>query len=164
MNGRGGGYGGYSPGGTRDRFEGGGPTRNREPAGPDPAMEHALSRVRLSSPSVELFDTTAKEIADILQQPSDRNKSSQLRRFYDEIIRFSDQHRPGLANEALFSRDLPFIRMIAAHAAYAQNRKHVDANFTAFIQQGVRQVNNAQDLAMLRTLFEAVIGFMPKKD
>jgi CRISPR-associated protein Csm2 len=131
-----------------------------EAAGPSPAMTTLVDAISLALPDMDLFDTTAHRIADILADPSspDANKSSQIRRFYDEVIRYQS------AGEAAFAANLPFIRMICAHAAYSQSRKHVDANFVAFMQGGLRKVTTYSELKIFRTLFEAVIGFMPKKN
>ena len=65
-------------------------------------------------------------------------------------------------DKARFARDLPLIRMICAHAAYAQARQHVDANFVAFMQDGLRKVSTPEQLDNFRALFEAIIGFSPK--
>jgi CRISPR-associated protein Csm2 len=157
---------GGGQGHPRRDFAGGSsrPHGGHETASPSDEMQALLQTVNLRSPDSRMFDQTAQGIAGILKVPRNQNKSSQVRRFYDEVIRFSDRHRPGLANAEGFARDLPFIRMISAHAAYAETREHVDANFRQFIQSSVRQVENPDDLANFRTLFEAVIGFLPKKN
>lgn len=166
-DGRPGGPGSYG-GPDRGRFQGRDDRRPQPPSGPDQDFAGLLeAKVDVRAPAIELFDSTAQEIAKRLADAGrDVNKSSQLRRFYDEIIRHVDAHREtsnAEGDKARFQRDLPFIRLICAHAAYAKTRKHVDANFVAFLQHGLRQVDTPEHLRMLRTLFEAVIGFMPKK-
>jgi CRISPR-associated protein Csm2 len=147
----------YGQGGGR--FSGGSGYRDRAPGpvGPSPKIVAALDAVNLKTPSADLFDGIAKSIADELTNTGgEGNKSSQVRKFYDEIIRYQS------AGESAFPKNLPFIRMICAHAAYAKGRGHVDDNFVAFLQGGLRKVECFDDLKMFRTLFEAVIGFMPK--
>ncbi len=147
-------------------FGGGRGGRDREtPRGPDPQFEELLKNVDLGAPSASLFDTDAEAIAKTLSRDQNRNKSSQVRRFYDQVIRYADRHRgtgDPAGDKARFARDLPLIRMICAHAAYAQARQHVDANFVAFMQDGLRKVNTPEQLDNFRALFEAVIGFSPK--
>lgn len=127
-------------------------------------MRKLLEGVRLSQPTPDLFDQKAEQIARLLDRFRDGNRSSQLRMFYDQILRHCDKHRgAGTDAAARFAADLPFIRMLSARAAYARTRKTVDANFVVFLQTLIRQVESPQHLEMLRTLFEAVIGFLPKK-
>lgn len=151
---------------------GGSPPRHgsRENSGssePSQQFRDLLSKVDFEKPAVDMFDGVAKKIADELasEHGANKNKSSQIRRFYDEIIRYADRHRgAGRPDEerARFEADLPFIRMICARAAYARTRDHVGGNFVAFMQDGLRKIEKAEDLHMFRSLFEAVIGFSPK--
>jgi CRISPR-associated protein Csm2 len=132
-----------------------------------PEFRALLEKVNLKAPTVDMFDGVAMKIADELASNHGKggNKSSQVRNFYDEIIRYDDRHRDtGRPDEdkARFERDLPFIRMICARAAYARTRGHVDANFVGFLQDGLRKIERAEDLHMFRSLFQAVIGFSPK--
>ena len=123
------------------------------------------AKIDLQHPDNDLFDGTAKKIADLLKQAGDRNKSSQIRNFYDEVLRYAERHRAtGNPNQEreLFESDLPLIRMICARAAYSETRKHVDNNFVAFLQTSLRKVETAKDLQNFRSLFEAVIGYSPK--
>lgn len=124
-----------------------------------------LEQVDFDHPAPDMFDKVAEKIAKLLSGDKKKNKSNQMRRFYDEIIRYADRHLAtgdAVAEAARFARDLPFIRMICAHAAYAQTRGHVDANFVAFMQTCLRKVETTEHLRLFRLLFEAVIGFSPK--
>lgn len=142
----------------------GGDRRPQTQSGPSSEMSNLLNKVSLAAPAAELFDDTASGIARLLDEAGTKNKPSQVRRFYDQVIRYADAHRPTTASDnSAFQRDLPFIRLICAHAAYAKTRDHVDDNFVAFLQCGIRQIKNADDLSNFRTLFEAVIGFMARK-
>jgi CRISPR-associated protein Csm2 len=134
--------------------------------GPSRELQDLLKKVDLAKPSAAMFDSVAEQIAkELSSDRRDKNKSAQVRKFYDEIVRYSDRHR-GTArpdeDKILFERDLPFIRMICARAAYAKSREHVDGNFVTFIQDGVRKIRTAEELHRFRDLFEAVIGFSPK--
>jgi CRISPR-associated protein Csm2 len=113
-----------------------------------------MARVKLNAPSPEMFDQVAEGIARGLE----KNKSSQVRRFFDEVSRFADRSRNLDAQQ--FADILPFVRMINARVAYARNRNNlVDPNFQSFMRTGLAQVTSWKTLEMFRLLFEAVIGF-----
>lgn len=146
--------------------------RNRND-GPPPAdrdFEQWLKEnINLREPSRELFDTHAQTIAGILRPDQTKrrssNKRSQIRRFYDEMLRFEAELRR--ADNETFNRRLPFLRMLNARAAYAAERKAeggtlVDRNFTAFLKALLDQVVDHTTLKNACTLFEAVIGFSPR--
>lgn len=125
-----------------------------------------MDKIDFDAPTPELFDQTAERIAGCLRVSRNANKSAQLRRFYDEIVRYSMLHPPAASDgeeaRAGFARTLPFIRMIAAQAAYARSRGNVDQAFVDLMQRGLRKVQTPEHLALFRTLFEAVIGFKGK--
>ncbi|MDW8415911.1 MAG: type III-A CRISPR-associated protein Csm2 [Thermaurantiacus sp.] len=119
-----------------------------------------------------MFDTTAEKIARALRPSAQHgpNKRSQVRRFYDELLRFRmrlpEAHGPPDGPDAAFHNALPFIRMLNARAAYAAERKSeggtlVSREFTDFLRRLLEEVKDRRTLANACTLFEAVIGFMP---
>lgn len=138
---------------------GGTPRYNQSEGGDEFAV--LLKGIRLREPSASLFDRDAEEMAKILAANRDLNKSSQIRRFYDELLRHQTMARRTSAD--VFPRQLPFIRMMNAKAAYAKERKLVDQNFRNFMRAILDQVEDFATLAMACTLFEAVIGFSPKE-
>jgi CRISPR-associated protein Csm2 len=153
------------PGGGQGHPGGGSSWRSAND-GPSQELQDLLKKVDLAEPSADMFDGVAEKIAKELSSDGlNKNKPAQVRKFYDEIVRYSDRHR-GTArpdeDKSLFERDLPFIRMICARAAYAKTREHVDGNFVAFMQDGLRKIGTAEELHRFRDLFEAVIGFSPK--
>lgn len=137
----------------------------RQPNNEAPILD--LSEIILRSPKPDLFDGVAEKVAKTLGYDPDKvNRIAQIRRFYDEVCRFSDGlHR---ADDAQFMKTLPYIRMINARVAYAHGRKAeggtlVDENFFNFMRHCLNQVENLKTLQTFRTFFEAVIGFYPKK-
>lgn len=123
--------------------------------------------VVLAVPGPDLFDETAKEIARTLRpHPGNRrssNKTTQIRRFYDELLRY----RSAARTDEEVAKILPFIRMINAKAAYASQRDSdgaplVDRNFREFLRVVLDQVVDRRTLENACTLFEAVIGFSPR--
>jgi len=127
-------------------------SRERQPSHPP------FGDIRFAKPlDPELFNekahTMAKEIAHA--DPS-RNKATQLRRFYDELILWETRvsQQPDK-----FDEFLPFIRMINAKAAYAEGRKLVDRTFVSLMQHTLKQVNDAESLTGCKLFWEAFMGF-----
>ena len=116
----------------------------------------------------ELFDGIANEWAKIVA--SEKTKNSQLRKFYDELLRWEEKvngndrgDREG-AKERL-REHLPFIRMMNAKAAYAQGRKLVGASFVRLLRNCLEQVDDSPDtLRNCRLFFEAFMGFYKLRD
>ncbi|SEQ47801.1 CRISPR-associated protein Csm2 [Ectothiorhodospira magna] len=106
--------------------------------------------------SVELFDDVARQTAREVAGDSRKNKPSQIRQFYDELVMWEEKVR---RDESRFEEYLPFIRMLNAKAAYAQGRNHVDANFVMLIHHCLSQVNTPQTLRNCKLFFEAFMGF-----
>ena len=109
----------------------------------------------------DLFDKTANRVAKIVANKNDRrasqiNKSTQLRRFYDELVMWEEKVRQ---DEKKFDDYLPFIRMLKAKAAYAEGRKLVDGAFVDLIEQAIDFIKSAADLRTAKLFFEAFMGF-----
>lgn len=147
-----------NPGAGRSSHGGG--TANVASSGQE--IDAYLGSVNLREPSADMFDQLAEKIAANFVQRDRVNAPSQIRRFYDELVRYDDRHRANRKGTEAFRRDLPFIRMISAHVAYARQRKLVDDGFMKFVQACIRKVESPDDLSNFRTLFEAVIGFIKK--
>lgn len=139
------------------------------------------NRIALIRPSVDLFDSVARQIAEEIARPEvierkwnnklkrdewvvkslkNANKSTQLRKFYDEICMWEEKSR----THESFERNLPFIKMLNAKAAYAKGREHVDDKFVAFVAACLNQIKSSDAEALkvfknLKTLFEAFMGF-----
>ena len=107
-----------------------------------------------------LFDRIAEEAAKVVAE--DNTKTSQLRRFYDELLRWEAKVNNGDPEGAKdrLREHLPFIRMMNAKAAYAKGRKLVGASFVALLRRCLEQVNDDPDaLRNGRLFFEAFMGF-----
>jgi CRISPR-associated protein Csm2 len=115
----------------------------------------------------ELFSEVASETAKtIAGNPSKHiNKSTQLRRFYDEIVMW--EHKTMLlANikeeeqrEEKFTEMLPFIKMINAKVAYAEGRKLVDSNYVKLMSHCLSQVKDQASMKHFKLFMEAFMGF-----
>jgi CRISPR-associated protein Csm2 len=103
----------------------------------------------------KLFSDKAEDFAGELNR-SGGNKRSQLRKFYDEVLRLNAlaQERP-----QQWEAILPQVHMLAAKAAYAKGRNLVSDGFIEFIREAISQVDEAKDLKVFANFFEATMGF-----
>lgn len=131
------------------------------PANDGEAMSPIFREIDLVNLSADLFDAKAKAFAQALRQGG-RNSTTQIRKFYNEMLRYEMELR-GQDNPTAFERRLPFLRMLNARAAYAKERGHVDQEFVAFLKTMLNQVRDYPTLSHACTLFEAVLGFSPRK-
>ncbi len=105
----------------------------------------------------DLFDKTAKNAAIIVADcKREHNKSTQLRRFYDELVMWQEKVQQ---NNNKFDEYLPFVRMLKAKAAYAEGRKLVDGAFVDLLEQLIDYVKTPEQLATAKLFFEAFLGF-----
>lgn len=134
------------------RGSGGG--RAQEERGPayDP------SGIRLAKPiTPELFNGIARDAARAVAGADRvRNKSTQLRRFYDELVLWETRSSQ---KPAKFEEFLPFILMINAKAAYAEGRKLVDRTFVNLLHHTLAEVKDADTLSTCKLFWEAFMGF-----
>jgi len=111
---------------------------------------------------VKLFDEHAKEVADTFDQAqSDKeNKSSQVRRFYDELVGWQERIGDGPEAKGRYEKHEAFIRMLNAKAAYAKGRGLVSTEFIEWLQRCMKQVKDPTTLKHFRLHFEAVVGYL----
>jgi CRISPR-associated protein Csm2 len=127
-----------------------------------PTLE--TSDISFKEIKAELFNSVAQRTAQTLASSArEVNKSTQIRRFYDELLMWEMKTSQ---NESKFNEYLPFILMLNAKVAYAEGRKHVDTNFTRFMNHCLGQVKDAASLRTFKLFFEAMLGFykLEKKD
>lgn len=114
-----------------------------------------------------LFSEQADRWAELVFRESkgdngkeDMNKPTQLRRFYDEVLRFSSALKiGGEVDREEFDRQLPYIRMLNAKTHYAKARKHVSESFVGMIERCVKEVQTPEDLEAFKSFFEAFMGY-----
>lgn len=116
------------------------------------------NRIRFSSPlDPELLNDIAHEAAkSVAIADKERNKSTQLRRFYDELLLW--ETRVGQQPDK-FPEYLPFIRMLNAKVAYAEGRKLVDGTFVQLMHHTLSKVTNPAELTVCKHFWEAFMGF-----
>jgi CRISPR-associated protein Csm2 len=117
---------------------------------------------------VELFSDIAKDNAKkIADDGKDQrgnqknNKSSQLRKFYDELVMWHDKvFEHGVADRTARYKELaPFIKMLCAKVSYARGRGHVSASFEDLYSHVVKSINGPETLKDAKLFIEAFMGF-----
>lgn len=101
-------------------------------------------------------ENLAKEIAKDIEQSRNANKRTQIRKFYDEVVRLDMEAK---ARENEWPHIAPLLHMLTAKAAYAKGRSLVSDGFLNFIKQSVDQVGGPKDLSVFANFFEAFMGF-----
>lgn len=118
---------------------------------------------RLTAPLPRnLFSDQAEEAAQRCScAGGNRNKSAQIRRFYDELVMWSElvQQEAAENREARFREVEPYIQMLRAKAAYAKGRDLIDDNFRELLERIVRNINSPESLENGKLFFEAFLGF-----
>jgi CRISPR-associated protein Csm2 len=106
----------------------------------------------------ELFASRAEELAKEVfdEKRGNLNKSTQVRKFYDEVVRFGGLIQ---TDPSQFQSLLPYIKMLNAKAAYAAGRDLISPKFKAFISESLALVNDKDDFDAFAGFFEAFIGY-----
>lgn len=117
-----------------------------------------FSEIRFGKPlDPELFNEQALEAVQVISKSdSKRNKVTQLRRFYDELVLWETRVRQ---QPDQFDQYLPFIRMLNAKAAYAEGRKLVSREFVDLLAHTLKKTGDAETFAICKLFWEAFMGF-----
>ncbi|QLB39776.1 type III-A CRISPR-associated protein Csm2 [Mannheimia pernigra] len=111
--------------------------------------------------SAEIFSAVAENAAkQIKSKNNNANKTTQLRKFYDELAMWNDRVQTTRENREEKYQELePFIKMLKAKVAYAQGRKHIDSNFSDVFNRCIDEVKSAETLRDAKLFMEAVMGY-----
>ncbi|MBF0177537.1 MAG: type III-A CRISPR-associated protein Csm2 [Magnetococcales bacterium] len=136
-------------------------TKSSPPVAPKAPVANSLAIV-FDPIDEKLFDGTAKAWAVKLNEAKkESNKSTQLRRFYDEICMWAE--KVGDKKEK-YDELIPFIRMLNAKTAYAYGRKElVDKSFVELMDKCLKQVTDPKTLQRFKLFMEAIMGFYKEK-
>jgi CRISPR-associated protein Csm2 len=87
----------------------------------------------------------------------EKNKTSQIRKFYDEVLKFDNDIKSGED----FKLILPYLKMLNAKAAYAEGRKLITDEFKTFIRLSIGHVteDNHSSFKLFKSFFEAFMGY-----
>ena len=106
----------------------------------------------------ELFSKQAEAFALKIsgEATSKTNKGTQLRKFFDEILRLNTLAQ---AKDADWNLILPQVHMVIAKTAYAKGRDLVSQSFVNHVREGIEQVESPEDLRIFSNHMEAFMGF-----
>ena len=113
----------------------------------------------------ELFSSEAEKIAKKVYESgnsrSTLNNPSQIRKFYDEVMRIDGLIRtfPEAQQQSEFEKLLPYLKMLNAKAAYSQGRQLITSDFVLFLKESLTQVTDIDSFKVFTALFEAFIGY-----
>jgi len=135
--------------------------RSRQDA---PRITISVADVQLKNIPATLFSDIAQDKAATVFQGGEgkKNKSTQLRRFYDELVMWYERvqfERTPAERSAKYEEVAPFIQMLVAKAAYARGRDHVDECFETLFAHLIRQISDADSLRHAKLFMEAFMGF-----
>lgn len=105
-----------------------------------------------------LFSQKAEDLARKIGEEGrgNENKSTQLRRYFDELVRLDTQAKAKNADMDLI---LPQVHMLVAKVAYAKGRKLVSDSFVDMMKIGITQINDKDDLRVFTNFLESFMGF-----
>jgi CRISPR-associated protein Csm2 len=142
---------------------GGGYGNDRQNA---PVATLSVGDIKLAAPlSENLFADIAQEkAARVFDAKAGRkvNESTQLRKFYDELVMWFEKvqlERTKDAKAARYTELAPFVKMMNAKVAYARGRGHVDECFEQMFLHLIRQITDAETLKHAKLFMEAFMGF-----
>lgn len=108
----------------------------------------------------ELFASCAEQWAKVVgdegKKERDKNKYTQVRKFYDEVLKLKQKLQ---TEQASVEEVLPYLKMLNAKAAYAKARKHVTDKFVDFIKESIANVKDKESFYVFTTFFEAFMGY-----
>lgn len=113
--------------------------------------------IQFAKNSADLFDDIANKAAETIADSGDKNKSTQLRKYYDELAMWDQKIKQ---NPDKYVEYLPLIKMLNAKVAYANGRKLVDDNFVKLMRHCLGQLtNDKKTFETCKLFFEAFMGF-----
>lgn len=129
-----------------------------------PSITISVSDVQLKSIPKTLFSNIAEDKARTIAEAGagKKNKSTQLRRFYDELVMWFERvhfERTPAERQQKYEEVAPFIQMLVAKVAYAKGRDHVDECFETLFAHLIRQISDADSLRNAKLFMEAFMGF-----
>lgn len=154
-------YGGANP--ARNPAPRTGGYGNDRAATPRPTL--SVSDIQLKAPiPAELFGDIAKDKAAVIAEAGAgrKNKSTQLRKFYDELVMWHEKvhhERTPQAKADKYAESAPFIKMMKAKVAYARGRDHVDECFEQLFAHLISQIDGIDSLKHAKLFMEAFMGF-----
>jgi len=142
---------------------GGNYDRNSRP--PAPTID--ISDVHFGDAMPELlFADIAQKKAQIVAEAGrlarGKNKSTQLRKFYDELVMWHEKvafEQSADKRLVKYKELAPYVKMMKAKVAYARGRDHVDECFEKLFAHVIGQISSPESLKHAKLFMEAFMGF-----
>lgn len=134
---------------------------------PAPSFDTTPVKLGADMPDTLFADIAQQAAHSLRESGGDRNKSTQLRKFYDELVMWHDRvafEKTADARAAKYRELAPFIKMMNAKVAYACGRGHVDKNFESLFSHLIRQIACPATLKHAKFFMEAVLGFLKAEE
>ncbi|QLQ25217.1 MAG: type III-A CRISPR-associated protein Csm2 [Dechloromonas sp.] len=142
--------------------------RNSRP--PAPTID--VSDIRFGEAMPELlFADIAQDKAQIVAEAGrlarGKNKYTQLRKFYDELVMWHEKvafEQSAEAKSGKYKELAPYIKMMKAKVAYAKGREHVDECYEKLFSHVISQIGSPETLKHAKLFMEAFMGFYKAKE
>jgi len=153
-------------------------SRSQQGGGYDRAQPPAVDTAQVifgENINAKLFDEIAQSMAQAIFEDGHwskrregwkrennlgKNKSSQLRKFYDELVMWHDKvFEHGVDRSAKYTELAPFIKMLCAKVTYAKGREHVGEGFEKLLTHVIRAIDGPETLKQAKLFIEAFMGF-----
>lgn len=114
--------------------------------------------IKLDKLSSNIFSEIAEEAAKSINDKKS-NKSTQLRKFYDELDMWYEKVIQANCPDEEYVKLAPFIHMMKSKVAYSYGREHVNRNFYNLFNQLIGEIKDPITLQNAKLFFEALLGF-----
>ena len=112
-----------------------------------------------------IAETKAKSLAiNYYESKEKRNNPTQIRRFFDEIVTFTNRCEMLMKNTdadkkaLVFQQQLPLIKMLIPKVRYAWARELVSEDFVSLMLDSTNNLKEPEDTKVFSSFFEAIIG------
>ena len=112
-----------------------------------------------------IAESKAKSLArNYYESKEKRNNPTQIRRFFDEIVTFTNRCELLMKNTEsdkklmVFQQQLPLIKMLIPKVRYAWARELVSEDFVELMVESTNNLKKPDDIKIFSSFFEAIIG------
>ncbi len=109
----------------------------------------------------KLFSEEAEKLAKEIGEEGrgKKNKNSQVRRYFDEVMRLNTLAQQCDSEEEFNGKILPQVHMIIAKVVYAEGRNLVTSSFVSMMKNGIKEIQYRKDLQVFTSFLESFMGF-----
>jgi len=107
----------------------------------------------------EEAEKLAKKIGEEGKEDRNKNKNSQVRRYFDEVVRLNTLAQQCDSDEEFNGKILPQVHMIIAKVVYAEGRNLVTRRFVSMMKDGINAIHDRKDLQVFTSFLESFMGF-----